>query len=318
MERNPLDVVVVAYNGLCTFEFGIAVELFGLPRPEIKEWYRMRVARVEDGPMNAMGGFQISTPHTLRILDTAGTIIIPGWSSLYETVPKALIRKVQRAYADGARLLSVCSGSFVLAEAGLLEGKRAATHWKYADIFRQRFPDVEMDADVLYVDEGNIITSAGSAAGIDMGLHLIKRDFGSAVANTVARRMVVPPHREGGQQQFINTPVAPDPNEHAIARVQDALRAKLKKEHTIESMARIAKMSKRTFSRRFQAATGNTPHRWLQNERVRMAQSLLETTSLLLDGIAERVGFADTQLLRLHFKRVVGTSPAAYRKTFAK
>lgn len=318
MHRDPHDVVAVAYDGLCTFEFGIVVELFGLPRPELEQWYRFRVARAHDGPLKATGGISVDTPHTLEILDRAGTIIIPGWQSFDTPIPEMLASKLRQAHAEGARIASVCSGAFVLAAVGLLDGKRAATHWRYAEALARRFPKVQVDPDVLYVDDGNVITSAGSAAGIDMGLHLIRRDFGATIANQVARRLIVPPHREGGQKQYIDTPVARDPEEDTFAELLDGLRASLSSPHTVDSMASRANMSKRTFARRFHAITGTTPHRWLQRERARLAQLLLETTSLPLDRIAENAGFSDPQLLRLHFKRVVGTPPSDYRRTFRR
>lgn len=318
MRRDPLDLVALAYDGLCTFEFGIVVELFGLPRPEFERWYRFRVARVDDGPLRATGGIRVDAPYTLRVLDRAGTILIPGWRSPDAPIPDALVRKLQRAHRDGARILSICSGVFVLAAAGLLSGRRATTHWRYADRLAELHPDIQVDPDVLYVDEGNLITSAGSAAGIDMGLHLIRRDLGPEVANAVARRLVLPPHRDGGQKQFIDRPVDPDPEEHRLARLLDRLRASLTEAHSIASMAAAAGMSERTFARRFRDVTGTTPHRWLQAERVRRAQDLLESTTLPLEGIAERVGFADAQLLRLHFKRVVGSAPSVYRRTFLR
>ena len=316
MIRDPLNAVVLAYDNLCTFEFGIVVELFGLPRPEFERWYTLRVARVEDGPLTAAGGISIKAPFTLRVLDRAGTIIVPGWRHEDAPVPQALLRKLRRADADGARILSVCSGAFVLAEAGILDGKRAATHWKYAEALSRRYPQVDVDPDVLYVDEGNVITSAGSAAGIDMGLHLIRRDFGATVANAVARRLVVPPHREGGQKQFVDMPIPKGRSQSDLADLVEAVSTSLAEPHTIESLAKRAAMSKRTFSRRFVALTGATPHRWLQAQRVRRAQHLLETTTLPLERVAAEVGFSDAQLLRLHFKRVVGTAPSDYRRTF--
>lgn len=315
MIRNPLNAVVLAYDQLCTFEFGIAIELFGLPRPEFDRWYTLRVARVDEGPLRAAGGISVAAPYSLKILDSAGTIIVPGWRGTHTPVPELLCRKLRKAHADGARILSFCSGVFVLAAAGLLDGKRAATHWRYAAELSARFPDVTIDADVLYVDSGNVITSAGSAAAIDMGLHLIRRDFGTEVTNVVARRLVVPPHRDGGQKQFVNAPV-PAPREHSLARLLESLTESLADEHTVQSMAKQAMMSTRTFARRFAAVTGTTPHRWLQLQRVRLAQQLLETTTRPLQYVAERSGFSDPQLLRLHFKRVVGTSPSAYRATF--
>ena len=316
MPLDPWKVALLAYDGLCTFEFGIMVELFGLPRPEFDRWYRLRVAGLERGPLRAAGGIVVEVPHTLRTLGHSGTILVPGWRSIDAPVPAALVRTLRRAHARGARILSVCSGAFVLAEAGLLDGRRATTHWRYADALARRYPAIEVDADVLYVDEGDVITSAGSAAGIDMGLHLIRRDFGASVANRVARRLVVPPQRDGGQRQFIATPVGDHTGEESFARVLDGIRNRLREPHTVERMADRAKMSPRTFARRFKEATGTTPHRWLQGERVRASQSLLEKTDLSLDQIAARTGFSDAQLLRLHFKRSVGTSPTAYRRAF--
>ncbi len=315
MRRDPLNVVTIAYDGLCTFEFGIVVELFGLPRPEFDPWYRFRVARTTDGPLRATGGITIEAPYTLKVLDSAGTIIVPGWPP-DQPVPQTLVRKLRKAFDEGARIASVCSGAFALATAGLLDGKRVATHWRYAETLARRFPNVRIDADVLYVDDGQVITSAGSAAGIDMCLHLIRKDFGAAIANQVARRLVVPPHREGGQKQFVDTPVEDDNRGDAFAELLDTVRASLSTAHTVDTMARRANMSTRTFARRFRATTGTTPHRWLQRERARLAQQLLETTSLPLDRIAENAGFSDPQLLRLHFKRVVGTSPSDYRRIF--
>ena len=316
MRREPLTVALVAYDGLCTFEFGIMVEIFGLPRPEFERWYRLCVCGIEPGPLRASGGITVDAPYSLGMLDRAGTIVVPGWRDVEEAVPEVLSRKLRRAHDQGARILSVCSGAFVLAAAGLLDGKRATTHWRYAESLSRQYPEIDVDPDVLYVDEGNVITSAGSAAGIDMGLHLVRRDFGAATANTVARRLVVPPQRDGGQKQFVATPMEADPEQAAFARLLDAVRANLKKNHSVASMAKSAKMSGRTFARRFKEATGTTPHRWLQHERVRLAQSLLETSSLPLERIAERAGFTDAQLLRLHFKRVVGMSPTAYQRSF--
>ncbi|MCP3996858.1 MAG: transcriptional regulator FtrA [bacterium] len=316
MHRDPLNAVTLAYDGLHTFEFGIVIELFGLPRPEFEKWYTLRVARVDPGPLRALGGFRIEAPYSLRILDKAGTIVVPGWRGADSPVPEPLIRSLRRAHDDGARILSVCSGAFVLAQAGLLDGRRATTHWRYARTLAERYPQVEVDPDVLYVDEGNVITSAGSAAGIDMGLHLIRRDLGAAAANAVARRLVVPPQRDGGQQQFIDEPIPTDPEENRLSELLDRVREVLERNHTVESMAKGAQMSKRTFARRFRAVTGTTPHRWLQHERARRAQLLLETTALSIDDIARQAGFADAQILRLHFKRVVGTPPSAYRRTF--
>lgn len=316
MTRNPLDVALLAYDGLCTFEFGIMVELFGLPRPEFDPWYRLVVVAVDEGPLRAAGGLTVEAPGGIERLDSAGTIIVPGWRGLDAPVPARLIEALQQAESEGARILSVCSGVSVLAAAGLLDGRRATTHWRYAEGIEARYPAIEIDPDVLYVDEGSIITSAGSAAGIDMGLHLIRRDFGAATANSVARRLVVPPQRDGGQKQFVDLPMGRAEDEDSIARVLDLVREDLGGAHSVRGMAAMAGMSERTFARRFKDATGTTPHRWLQVERVRRGQTLLETTTMSLDRIARESGFSSAQLLRLHFKRVVGTPPASYRRMF--
>lgn len=294
------------------------VELFGSPRPGLGVWYTLRACAAERGSLRAAGGLAITAPYTLRAIDTAGTIIVPGWRRPYTEVPAELIRKLRRAHADGARVLSVCSGVFVLAAAGLLDGLRATTHWAYADELREAYPDLALEPDALYVDEGRVLTSAGSAAGLDLGLHLIRRDHGAAIANAVAKRLVIPPHREGGQRQFIEAPMTESAGDNAIAALLDDVRSRLASPHTVESLARRARMSPRTFARRFAAVTGTTPHRWLVQERVQRAQSLLETSDADLESIATIVGFGDAQLLRLHFRRVVGVSPSAYRKTFRR
>lgn len=209
LSRDPNRLVVaLAYDGLCTFEFGVAVEVFGLARPEMGEdWYRFAVAAVDDGEMRATGGVRFTADGGLELVEQAGTIIVPGWRGMDAPVPDALCAALQRAHAKGARLLSICSGVFVLAASGLLDGKRATTHWRYTEALKERYPAITVLPDVLYVDEGTVLTSAGSAAGIDLCLHLIRRDFGTKAANMVARRLVVPPHRDGGQAQFIDKAV---------------------------------------------------------------------------------------------------------------
>ena len=316
--RDPLNVVALAYDGLCTFELGVVVEVFGLPRPEFDPWYSFRLATVQSGPLRAVGGFTIEVAGGLRLLDRAGTILVPGWRTDGRAAPPTLLNKLRRAHDAGARVLSVCSGAFLLAEAGLLDGRRATTHWRYAEELARRFPAVTVDSDVLYVDAGNVLTSAGSAAGIDLGLHLVARDFGAETANSVARRLVVQPHRDGGQKQFVERPLAPSNDEGDLAALLDAVRQRLQEAHTVESMARLVHLSPRTFARRFRAAVGSTPHRWLVAERVRLARELLETSECSIDELASSCGFSDAQTLRLHFKRAVGSSPSAYRRVFRR
>jgi len=311
---DPLDVVAVAYDGLCTFELGVVVEVFGLDRPEHEIWYRFNVCSIDEGPLRATGGLQISASTDLTPLETAGTIVIPGWRDVEERPPQTLIDSLRQAHARGARLLSVCSGAFVLAATGLLDGRRATTHWRHTGKLAGRFPDIVVDPEVLYVDAGTLLTSAGSAAGLDLCLHLVRRDFGAAIANQVARRLVVPPHRDGGQAQFITAPIAA--SENGLAPLLDWVRQHLNKTHTVESLAQQAKTSPRTLARRFHDSLGSTPHQWLTRERVARVREYLEETDWDLERIAQQCGFGEAQLMRLHFRRHVGINPSRYRKTF--
>lgn len=316
-ESHHRQVAALAYDGLCTFEFGVAVEAFGLARPEMGEdWYRFAVAGVDEGPLRATGGVRVVVDGGLELLESAGTIIVPGWRGADAPVPEDLILALRSAHQRGARLLSICSGVFVLAAAGLLAGKRATTHWRYAEALARRFPDIAVEPDALYVDNGDVLTSAGSAAGIDLCLHLIRRDYGAAAANSVARRLVAAPHRDGGQAQFIERSV-PEPRESGrVSRALDLMRSDLSKERRIAELADAAGMSARTFLRRFEAATGATPARWLRAERLAKAKELLETTDRSIDEIARLCGFNDLSSFRGHFRTAMGTTPSSYRALF--
>ncbi len=318
MQPTPGIVAIVAYDGLCTFEFGIAVEIFGLARPEFEfPWYRHRILAADAGPLRAMGGIQVLADAGLDGLDEAHTVVIPGWRSREQGPPAALLEALCRAQQRGARLLSICSGVFVLAAAGLLDGKRATTHWRYTAELAARYPAIEVDPDVLYVDAGQIITSAGSAAGIDACLHLVSRDFGTAVANSVARRLVMAPQRGGGQLQFIPAPVAQDAR-NDLTPVLDWARRHLHQPITVSSLAERALMSERTFLRRFSEATGLAPKAWLQQARLALARELLETGNLPLERLAERCGYGSTEAFRLAFRKHSGLAPSAYRARFGQ
>ncbi|MCW2240283.1 transcriptional regulator FtrA [Azospirillum canadense] len=310
-------VAALAYDGLCTFEFGCAVEVFGLARPELPvDWYDFAVCGVEEGPLRSTAGVMVTPPHGLDTLERTGTIIVPGWRGMDAPVPRPLVEALRRAHARGARVASICSGVFVLAAAGLLEGRRATTHWRYTDRLRAMHPGVRVESDVLYVDEGDVITSAGSAAGLDMMLHLVRRDHGAAVCNLVARRLVVPAHRDGAQAQVIERPV-PASRDARLSQVIGHLRVRITEPHRVEDLARMAAMSERTFFRKFREATGLTPTDWIVAERVALAKDLLERGRdggrLTVDQIAEACGFGAPETLRHHFRRLVGQSPAAYR-----
>lgn len=309
-------VAVLAYDGLCTFEFGIAVEVFGLPRPEFgDDWYGFQVCGVGPGPYRAVGGIRVEADGGLADLAEADTIVVPGWRDPDEPPPADLLDALRTAYGRGARLLSICSGVFVLAAAGLLDGRRATTHWRYTDRLQARFPRIQVDPDVLYVDGGQVLTSAGSAAGLDLALHLVRRDFGPRIANAVARRLVIPPHRDGGQAQFIDRPL-PDRADSRFAALFEALRRDLAAEHSVTAMARLAAMSERTFLRRFREATGTSPADWLAGERVARARELLEATALSVEDVAAAAGFPTAAALRQHFRKRVGVTPLDYRRRF--
>ena len=316
--KGPL-VVVLAYDGLCTFEFGIASEVFGLERPELGEqWYRYSVCGVEEGPLRAAGGLVVQPSSGRAVLKRADVVVVPGWRGIDAPVPKDLIADLQRAHRRGARIMSLCSGINVLAAAGLLDGRRATTHWRYFESVQRRYPSIHLQADVLYVDDGDVLTAAGSAAGIDLCLHVVRKEFGSKVANTVARRLVVPPHREGGQAQFVERPVAVEHEGARLGGLLDWVRRNLDKPHSIASLADKCGMSARTFQRRFRQATGVAPGEWLVIERVRLAQEQLERTGRRsLARIAERCGFGSVETMRHHFRSKAGISPASYRKRFA-
>ncbi|MGM4911342.1 transcriptional regulator FtrA [Rhizobium sp. 768_B6_N1_8] len=315
--RGP-HVVALAYDGLCTFEFGIAYEVFGLSRPEMGEgWYRFSVAGIEAGPLRAAGGLTVAVDRGLELLDEADLIIAPGWRAIDAPVPEALIAALRAAHERGARVMSLCSGVAVLAAAGLLAGRRATTHWRYIASIAERYPDIALDADVLYMDEGSILTAAGSAAGIDLCLHVVRGDFGPDAANSVARRLVVPPHREGGQAQFIAAPVPEEREGIRLGPLIEWMRERLAEEQPISLLAGKAGMSMRTFQRRFEATTGDSVGEWLLKERLRQARDLLEKElAVSLDDIAIASGFGTLATMRHHFRRRLGTSPSAYRKSF--
>ena len=314
---NWRQVAALLYDGLCTFEFGIAVELFGLPRPEFgKDWYRFSLCSIDRGTLHATGGLKVEARAGLEGLRKSGTIIIPGWRDPDEVPPKALLDALRRAHRRRARLLSICSGVFVLAASGLLDGKRATTHWRYIERLRARYPRIQVEPNVLYIDEGNLLTSAGSAAGIDLCLHLIRRDYGAEKANQVARRLVMSPHRDGGQAQFAGSG-EPRPSANGMARVLEWALGRLDKPLGIEVLARQANMSTRTLARRFLQETGSTPHRWVTHQRLLAAQRRLETTDDSIEVVAAAVGFDTAMALRHHFRRVFGTTPTAYRRRFS-
>jgi AraC family transcriptional regulator, transcriptional activator FtrA len=316
MAKSENIAVILAYDGLRVFEFGIAFEIFGLDRSNLGvDWYDCRIVGLDGPKSSTLGGISIDSAWSLDLLEKAKTIVIPGWRDLNERPSPAVLNALRSAHARGARLFSLCTGVYVIAHTGLLDGLRATTHWLYADDFKEQFPAIKFEDDVLYVDEGDIITAAGSAAGIDAGLHLIRRDYGSKIANMVARRIVVTPHREGGQAQYVETPVSLRPG-RTIGQAMDWARARLDQPLSVKALASQAAMSERTFLRQFEAATRMTPGNWLRTERIGRAKDLLETTTMPLAEISDQCGFQSLETFRSVFRRTVGIAPAGFRLRF--
>lgn len=316
--RNPGLLAILAYRDLHLFEYAIAVEVFMLERPDLGvPWYHSVIVAAEPGPIRGIGGTLIRPTAAWSALAKADTIIVPGWVRFDAPIPARLAAALRAAHARGARIVSICSGAYVLADAGLLDGRRATTHWMYTERFRARFPRVQFDDDVLYVDAGNLITSAGSAAGIDACLHLVRRDFGVAVTNKVARRMVCAPHREGGQAQYVECPV-PDlrGRRSAFDRALDDARRRLDEQLGVAEFARRALMSERSFTRHFHRTQGLSPGAWLARERVARARQLLEASALPLTEVGRRCGYGSPETFRSAFRRAVGVAPGAYRARF--
>jgi transcriptional regulator GlxA family with amidase domain len=310
-------VAAVVGQGCLTFDLAVPCEVFGWDRSYLGvDWYAFKVVAADRPPIRTSTGFTLDTPHGLDALETADTVVIPGWADADVPPSPELIDALRAAYDRGARLASICIGAFVLAEAGLLDRRPATTHWAWAERFRARYPRVALDEKVLYVDDGQILTSAGTAAGMDLCLHLVRRDHGAEVANGVARMVVMPPHREGGQAQYIDQPIAaPGRDSELHATLAWAL-TQLGEPLSVETLAKHAAMSPRTFARRFRQVTGTTPGEWLLEQRLALARRMLETTDQTVDWIAHQAGFGSTSTLRHHFAERLGTSPRAYRYTF--
>ncbi len=311
-------VACVVHPGFAPFEFGLACEAFGLDRKDdgIPN-FDFRVVAPDPGAVPSNIGFSINVTDDLTFADEADLVVItPIPRESWHRVDPRTIAVVQRAVARGAWVLTVCSGAFAVAAAGVLDGRRATTHWLYAATMAQMYPAIEVDPNVLYVQDGRIITSAGTAAGLDACLHLLRLELGAEMANTIARRMVVPPQRDGGQAQFIATPLPVSPSQ-SLAPVTDWMLANLRQDLTVDQLAARAHMSPRTFARRFKADLGTTPAAWLARQRLIHAQRLLEQTDLGLDAIAYECGFGSAAVLRQNFSRTLGTTPTAYRARFS-
>ncbi len=310
-------VATVVGRRVSMFELAVPCEVFGIDRSELADpWYRHLICAAAPPPLTTPEGMVVTPAHGLDDVAAADTVLVPAWPYFTDPPSDELLDALRAAYSRGARLLSVCTGAYVLAATGLLDGRRATTHWMHAERFAREFPAVEVDPRVLYVDAGRILTSAGTAAGIDLCLHVVRLDHGAEVANAVARRMVVPPHRDGGQAQFVDQPMPEAGDDRPLSEVLGWMLEHLEEPLSVTRLARRAGTSPRTFARRFRAATGTTPHQWLLAQRVLLAQRLLETTDEPVERVAQRCGFASAAGLRAHFSRSVAASPLSYRHTF--
>ncbi|HEY3502700.1 MAG TPA: helix-turn-helix domain-containing protein [Actinocatenispora sp.] len=308
-------VALALSDGVPLYELAGPCAIFGAQRPDdASTWYDFRVCAPAEARVDRW--FRAATEHTYRDLVTADTVVVPACHDGALRPPPDLVAAVRAAYDNGARVMSICTGAFVLAEAGLLDGRRAATHWMYAATLAERYPAVAVDAAVLYIDEGRVLTSAGKAAGTDLCLHVVRRDHGAAVANQIARRLVTPPHRDGGQAQYIAATVPKSSYDH-LAPVMDWALGHLDQPITVEDLAARAHLGTRTLNRHFHARVGTNPLQWLHGQRIRRAQQLLERTDLSIEWVAQRAGFGTAAALRRHFRRALDTSPDAYRRTFA-
>ncbi|MFI6323908.1 GlxA family transcriptional regulator [Nonomuraea sp. NPDC050556] len=309
-------VAVVLFDEIPLFEASVPIAVFGEGRGELPD-FEVRAIAAEGGPVRTDVGLSLAAPYGLDAVEDADLVIVPTWRRPPdERPPRAALDALVSAHRRGATVVSLCLGTFVLAAAGLLDGLPATTHWRYAPLLARTFPQVDVRPDVLYVDEGRILTSAGSAGGIDLCLHLVRRAYGSKAANDIARGMVVPPHRAGGQAQYIDHPVPAPVSGDPLSEALDWAVAHLHEEVTVDALASRATMSRRTFDRRFRQVTGTTPTQWLLHQRILGAQRLLETTDEPVERVARRVGFASAVALRPHFRRQVGVSPATYRESF--
>ncbi|MEV0090847.1 helix-turn-helix domain-containing protein [Streptomyces sp. NPDC050738] len=309
-------VVALVHPPQSTFELGCAAEIFGVATPGIPEAYDFRVATEHPGPVPTLAGYDMHIAHGLEALDTADTVVVPGRNPPTAPASPAVVDALRRAHARGARIAAICSGAFLLAGAGLLDGRRAATHWRLVEALARHAPQVRVDPDVLYIDHGDVATSGGSAAGIDLCLHLVRADQGAAYAAQVARHLVMPPHREGCQLQYVDLPPyegrVPDSLAPLLAWAADRLGGQL----GIDELAVHARLSPRTLARRFNEQLGVSPGRWVLDRRITAAQALLEQTDLPVETVATRVGLHSATNLRRHFHRALRTTPAAYRRAF--
>ena len=311
----PEKVAVVAFDGISSFHLSVPCIVFGDAFPGVPR-FDFSVCAWERGPLTTTGGFEIRVHHGLEAVADADIVIVPSWRNAEEAVPPVLCTALRAAYRRGAQVVGLCLGAYALAEAGLLDKRRATTHWAFATHFARRYPKVQVEAEMLYVDDGRLLTSAGTAAGLDCCLHLVRERHGAEAANALARILVTPPHRQGGQAQYIDHPLPKTPRDSRLAGLLDWVREHPAEPHSLDSLAERALMSRRSFTRHFRLLTGTTVGQWLLAERLALTQRLLETTDHSVERIAELTGMGSPESLRHHFRQALGVSPSAWRRTF--
>ncbi|TIS87977.1 helix-turn-helix domain-containing protein [Mesorhizobium sp.] len=315
---NPI-VAAIAFDGISPFHLSVPCLVFGDDRTALGlPRFDFRVCAIENGPIRTDAGLTITVPHGLSALDDADIVIVPSWRNLEDPPPAALTEALRRAHRRGALIVGLCLGTFAIAATGLLSGRRATTHWAYTEQLQALYPDIIVDADVLYVDDGDVVTSAGVAAGLDCCLHVVRARYGAEAALRLARQIVLSPHRQGGQAQFIERPLAKSENTDRFAQALDTVVRTLGDAHSLDSVAGAAGLTRRTFTRRFQKSIGTSFGDWLTEQRVQLAQRLLESTSQSMDAVAFQAGFGSATSLRQHFAARLRTSPAQYRREFSK
>ncbi|MFF7854853.1 helix-turn-helix domain-containing protein [Streptomyces sp. NPDC007904] len=315
--RRKEIVAVLLFSGGPIFESSIPLSVFGVDRQDAGvPRYRLLVCGGEEGPLRTTGGLELTAPHGLEAISRAGTVVVPAWRSITSPPPEEALDALRRAHEEGARIVGLCTGAFVLAAAGLLDGRPATTHWMYAPTLAKRYPSVHVDPRELFVDDGDVLTSAGTAAGIDLCLHIVRTDHGNEAAGALARRLVVPPRRSGGQERYLDRSLPEEIGADPLAEVVAWALEHLHEQFDVETLAARAYMSRRTFDRRFRSLTGSAPLQWLITQRVLQAQRLLETSDYSVDEVAGRCGFRSPVALRGHFRRQLGSSPAAYRAAY--
>ncbi|MFC7515828.1 GlxA family transcriptional regulator [Herbaspirillum sp. GCM10030257] len=316
LTSRPIKVSVIAFDGITPFHLSVPSLVFGNVHSNATPAFNVIVCAMAKGPIRTSAGFSIAIENDLSVLETSDVVIMPSWHDDCRETPLALLDALRRAHKRGSRMVGLCLGSFPLAEAGLLDGKTATTHWAAADVLAERFPKVKVDRDVLYVAQEDVLTSAGVAAGLDCCLHLLRETCGAEMANRVARKLVIAPHRQGGQAQFIERPVPVTNSDNRFSQVLEWVTQHLEKEHSIDSLAERAAMSRRNFTRHFRQATGASFKQWLLNQRLAHAQRMLESGDASIEVVAQKAGFGTSLSLRQHFKTVFRTSPSAYRALY--